>query len=81
MAFAYHFWIPIPLDRLLKPFRRFQVKGEFSYDHWTNLTAKRKRDTTAASKDPMGGIMDLMRDMYEEGDDQTRKLIGEAMVR
>lgn len=56
-------------------------KGEFSYEHWTNLTAKRKRDAAAATKDPMGGIMDLMRDMYDEGDDQTRKLIGEAMVR
>jgi calcyclin binding protein len=58
----------------------FQVKGEYSYDHWANLTGKRTRKAEAKAADPMGGLMDMMKDMYEEGDDQTRKIIGEAMV-
>lgn len=33
-----------------------KLKGEYSYDHWTQLTAKKKREETESSKkDPMGG--------------------------
>jgi len=33
-----------------------KIKGEYSYDSWTSLTAKKKREETEASKkDPMGG--------------------------
>jgi hypothetical protein len=43
------------------------VKGEYSYDHWNNLTAKKSRTAgdaaTKAKSDPMGGIMDMMKDM------------------
>ena len=33
-------------------------KGEYSYEHWTALTSKKKRDEEepAKSKDPMGGM-------------------------
>ena len=60
-------------------------KGEFSYDHWTALTSKKKREDNEVSQgskaDPMGGIMDMMKNMYEEGDDSMRKIIGEAMLK
>ena len=29
-------------------------------------------------KDPMAGIMDLMKNMYEEGDDEMKKTIAKA---
>jgi calcyclin binding protein len=59
-----------------------KVKGEYSYEHWNNLTAKKPREATAdKKKDPMGGIMDMMKDMYEEGDENMRKIIGEAMLK
>ena len=29
----------------------------------------------------MGGIMDMMKDMYDSGDDQMKKTIGEAMLK
>lgn len=35
-----------------------KVKGEYSYEHWTSLTAKKRKteeDKAAAKKDPMGG--------------------------
>jgi hypothetical protein len=57
-----------------------QVKGEFSYDQWMDLTAKRPKSDTKSS-DPTGGIMDLMKNLYEEGDGDMKKVIGEAMVR
>jgi calcyclin binding protein len=59
-----------------------KVKGEYSYDHWNNLTAKKPRGADSGTKkDPMGGIMDMMKDMYEDGDDNMRKIIGEAMLK
>ena len=47
-----------------------KVKGEYSYDSWTQLTAKKKKKRDATGKtvkdtdNPMAGIMDLMKDMY-----------------
>eukprot|EP01038_Epipyxis_sp_PR26KG_P003987 gene3987-5711_t len=60
-----------------------KVKGEYSYEHWTSLTAKKKRDAESADtkKDPMGGIMDMMKNMYEDGDENMKKIIGEAMLK
>jgi calcyclin binding protein len=61
-----------------------KVKGEHSYEHWNNLTAKKKRDPAeeaSKKKEPMGGIMDMMKDMYEDGDENMRKIIGEAMMK
>ena len=59
-----------------------KVKGEYSFDHWTSLTAKKPRTAKKDTKeDPMGGLMDMMKDMYEDGDDNMRKVIGEAMMK
>lgn len=59
-----------------------KVKGEYSYENWGQLTAKKSREESAQKKkDPMGGIMDMMKDMYEEGDDSMKKIIGEAMLK
>ena len=62
-----------------------KVKGDYgSYETWNQLTAKKKRDAStedAKKKDPMGGIMDMMKDMYEEGDENMKKIIGEAMMK
>ena len=61
-----------------------KVKGEYgSYDHWTELTSKKKKtkDTNKSKDDPTAGIMDLMKDMYENGDDNMKKMIGETMYK
>jgi calcyclin binding protein len=59
-----------------------KVKGEYSYDHWTALTSKKSKEAKEAKKkDPMGGIMDMMKDMYEDGDENMKKIIGEAMMK
>jgi calcyclin binding protein len=61
-------------------------KGEFSYENWNALTSKKKREAgdttkTGSKTDPKGGIMDMMKNLYDEGDDATRKAIGEAMLK
>lgn len=58
-----------------------KVKGEYSYENWPQLTAKKPRglQEEAAKKDnPMGGIMDMMKDMYDSGDENMKKIIGEV---
>jgi len=61
-----------------------KAKGQYSYESWTQLTAKKPRDDNAeASKkaDPAGGIMDMMKNLYDEGDENMKKIIGEAMLK
>mmetsp|Transcript_15420 Transcript_15420/g.21909 ORF Transcript_15420/g.21909 Transcript_15420/m.21909 type:complete len:304 (+) Transcript_15420:75-986(+) len=60
-----------------------KVKGEYSYDHWTELTSKKKKskESKGNKDDPTAGIMDLMKDMYDSGDDNMKKMIGETMYK
>jgi calcyclin binding protein len=59
-----------------------KVKGEYSYDSWSSLTAKKgKKDTASKKADPQNSIMELMKDMYDNGDDQMKKTIGESMMK
>jgi len=56
-----------------------KAKGTYgSYDTWTDLVAKRKR-SEEANKDPNAGLMDIMKQLYEDGDDKMKKMIGETM--
>merc|ERR1712046_337516 len=53
------------------------------YDHWSDL--KKKGGKAAKEKtrnaDPSAGIMDMMKDLYDNGDDNMRKIIGESMMK
>lgn len=60
-------------------------------DHWMDLLAKKKKPVSkdaagaggsgGGDGDPSEGIMQVMRDLYEDGDDQTRKIIAEAWTK
>jgi calcyclin binding protein len=60
-------------------------KGEYGYDTWTDLIDKKKgkgdRDASGKRKkeDPQESIMSLMKNMYDTGDDNMKKIIGETM--
>lgn len=60
-----------------------KVKGQYGYDSWSDLCAKGKRKPTNNSKDsnPQDSIMGMMKDLYDEGDDNMKKIIGEAMYK
>eukprot|EP00927_Polykrikos_kofoidii_P054778 TRINITY_DN49149_c0_g1_i1.p1 TRINITY_DN49149_c0_g1~~TRINITY_DN49149_c0_g1_i1.p1 ORF type:complete len:286 (-),score=59.36 TRINITY_DN49149_c0_g1_i1:66-854(-) len=60
-----------------------KVKGEYSYDSWTDLCAKggKRRAAAKAGADPQSSIVDLMKDLYDDGDDNMKKIIGEAMLK
>jgi calcyclin binding protein len=61
-----------------------KVKGEYSYDNWSDITPKKIKtaeEKEKSKKDPSAGIMDMMKDMYNDGDDNMKKIIGEAMLK
>jgi calcyclin binding protein len=62
-----------------------KTKSEYggSYEYWTKLTDPKKNTKTAANKkeDPSASIMDMMKQMYDEGDDNMKKMIGETMMK
>jgi len=61
-----------------------KVKGKYGFDSWTDLCAKGKRRPTQTEEkksDPQAGIMDMMKDMYDDGDENMKKIIGEAMYK
>lgn len=65
-------------DRVTIKLRK--IKGQYSYDNWADLVPKRAK-TEKEKADPTAGIMDMMKDMYDSGDDATKKAIGEAMIK
>ena len=40
-----------------------------------------KKKSASAKADPQASIMDMMKNMYDEGDDKMKKVIGEAMMK
>jgi len=60
-----------------------KIKGEYgSYDYWSNLTDEKALEKKAKSSDnPQDSIMSLMKDMYDNGDDKMKKMIGETMLK
>lgn len=61
-----------------------KVKGDYGYDSWADLCAKGRRKPTAEKKkdgSPQDSIMNMMKDLYEDGDDNMKKIIGEAMYK
>ena len=51
------------------------------YDNWIDLVSKMKKTEDGNDKDPAASIMDMMKDMYDQGDDTMKKTIGEAMMK
>ena len=58
-------------------------KGEYgSYDFWSKLTdPKDKKKKTAEKDNPQASIMEMMKNMYDEGNDDMKKVIGETMMK
>ena len=61
-----------------------KVRGTYGADTWVGLTAKAgapKAGAGASDSDPSAGLMDMMKQMYDEGDDNMKKTLGEAMLK
>jgi len=65
-----------------------KIKKEYgSYEYWSKLTDPKRGSTTTgmnANKkmdNPAASINELMKEMYDNGDDKMRKMIGETMLK
>lgn len=90
----YRVWVP-SLEKEIKPAESrvvvgksrvtLQLKKAQSWDYWTQLASKKQPKPADKAKaqpeDPMGGLMDMMKEMYDNGDDQTKKMIAEAWTK
>lgn len=65
---------------LVKPTRVVITLYKASRGTWTDLHYKEEKikPSMDKEKDPMAGIMDLMKNMYEEGDEDMKRTIGKA---
>mmetsp|Transcript_4399 Transcript_4399/g.15285 ORF Transcript_4399/g.15285 Transcript_4399/m.15285 type:complete len:231 (+) Transcript_4399:3-695(+) len=58
-----------------------KAKGELGFESWLNFESKKTKEQREQSDaDPTANINNLLKDMYDEGDDSTRKMLGEAML-
>ncbi|KAG7362825.1 calcyclin-binding protein [Nitzschia inconspicua] len=60
-----------------------KVKGEYgSFDYWSKLTDPKRKDKKNSDKsNPAASITEMMKEMYDNGDDNMRKIIGETMLK
>lgn len=60
-----------------------KVKEEYGFfGHWNKLTDPGKKDKNKKkSSEPKDSLMDMMKDLYDKGDDKMKKMIGETMLK
>ncbi|KAL2344717.1 hypothetical protein Fmac_006002 [Flemingia macrophylla] len=72
--------VPEKSKVLVKPKRAIISLVKASKGNWLDLHFKedKLKPNLDKEKDPMAGIMDMMKNMYEEGDDEMKKTIAKA---
>ncbi|KAL5997581.1 hypothetical protein ACLOJK_008511 [Asimina triloba] len=72
--------VPDQCKVVVKPNRVIVTLVKASKGNWLDLHFKedKMKSNLDKEKDPMAGIMDLMKNMYEEGDDEMKRTIAKA---
>ncbi|VFQ97051.1 unnamed protein product [Cuscuta campestris] len=72
--------VPERCKVMVKPTRVVLTLPKASQGNWLNLHYKEDKfkPSVDKEKDPMAGIMDLMKNMYEDGDDEMKRTIAKA---
>uniref|UniRef100_A0A0D9V5U4 Calcyclin-binding protein n=1 Tax=Leersia perrieri TaxID=77586 RepID=A0A0D9V5U4_9ORYZ len=72
--------VPEKSKVLVKPTKIVVTLYKASKGNWLDLHFKEEKfkPSTDKEKDPMSGIMDLMKNMYEEGDEDMKRTIAKA---
>lgn len=72
--------VPEKCKVLVKPTRIIITLVKASKGNWLDLHFKedKLKPNLDKERDPMAGIMDLMKNMYDEGDDEMKKTIAKA---
>ncbi|KAF5475130.1 hypothetical protein F2P56_006971 [Juglans regia] len=72
--------VPDKCKVVVKPTRVIITLFKASKGNWSDLQFKedKLKPNVDKERDPMAGIMDLMKNMYEEGDDEMKRTIAKA---
>lgn len=74
--------IVVKSDKIIVKLAKVKQRDYGGYDYWTKLSDKKAREKDKKTKDdPQSSIMDLMKQMYDDGDDNMKKIIGETMMK
>jgi calcyclin binding protein len=75
--------IIVKADKVIVKLAKVKQGSYGGYDYWTKLTDTKAKSGKTKSKgaDPQSSIMDLMKSMYDDGDDKMKKIIGETMMK
>jgi calcyclin binding protein len=75
--------IIVKADKIVVKLAKVKQGDYGGYDYWTKLTDMKAKSGKSKSKgaDPQSSIMDLMKSMYDDGDDKMKKIIGETMMK
>lgn len=73
--------IVVKANKVVVKLAKVQQSDYGGYDYWSKLTDPKKKDKGKAAADPSSSIMDMMKQMYDEGDDNIKKVIGETMMK
>ena len=55
-----------------------KLRKKTQWEHWGSLVGKAGKAAAAAEKDPGAGLMDMMKDLYNDGTPEMKKTIAEA---
>jgi calcyclin binding protein len=74
--------ILVKADKIILKLAKVKQGDYGGFDYWSELTDKKRSAPGSKKKaDPQSSIMDLMKEMYDSGDDKMKKVIGETMMK
>lgn len=76
----------IKKNKVVVKLKKAKSDNEYSpYERWNNLLSRKSREQKEADlkkkKDPSTALQSMLKDMYDDGDDKMKALIGEAMLK
>lgn len=71
----------VKADKIVVKLHKLETDVGGVFSTWTKLTDPKWKEKKNSKADPTQGFKDMMKDLYESGDENMKKLIGESMVR
>jgi calcyclin binding protein len=70
----------VKADKIVVKLHKIE-KDYGGFDFWSKLTDPKRKEKSKKGSNPTAGLMDMMKDMYDSGDENMRKIIGETMMK
>lgn len=73
--------IIVKSEKIIVKMAKVKTSEYGGFDYWSKLTDVKKGTTKGKKDDPQSSIMGMMKQMYDDGDDNMKKMIGETMMK